>query len=107
MAKNIDLSQYGITDVSEVIYNPSYDVLYEEETNPALTGYEKGVVTELGAVNVSTGIFTGRSPKDKFIVEDDVTKDTMWWNSKAAPNDNKPISNEIWQDLKGLVGKQL
>jgi len=107
MAKNIDLSQYGITDVSDVIYNPSYDVLYEEETNPALTGYEKGIVTELGAVNVSTGIFTGRSPKDKFIVEDDVTKDTMWWNSKAAPNDNKPISNEIWQDLKELVGKQL
>lgn len=107
MAKNIDLSQYGITGVSEVIYNPSYDVLYEEETNPALEGYEKGTVTELGAVNVSTGIFTGRSPKDKFIVEDDVTRDTMWWNSKAAPNDNKPISNDVWQDLKGLVSKQL
>lgn len=107
MAKNIDLSQYGITDVNEVIYNPSYDVLYEEEINPALEGYEKGEVTELGAVNVSTGIFTGRSPKDKFIVEDGITKDTMWWNSKAAPNDNKPISQEIWQDLKGLVSKQL
>ncbi|MFT6528535.1 MAG: phosphoenolpyruvate carboxykinase (ATP) [Psychrosphaera sp.] len=107
MAKNIDLSQYGITDVNEVIYNPSYDVLYEEETNPALTGYEKGTVTELGAINVSTGIFTGRSPKDKFIVEDEITKDTMWWNSKTAPNDNKPISKEIWQDLKGLVSKQL
>ncbi|WP_299265033.1 phosphoenolpyruvate carboxykinase (ATP) [uncultured Psychrosphaera sp.] len=107
MAKNIDLSQYGITDVNEVIYNPSYDVLYEEEINPALEGYEKGVVTELGAVNVSTGIFTGRSPKDKFIVEDAITKDTVWWNSKTAPNDNKPISEEIWQDLKNLVSKQL
>lgn len=107
MAANIDLSKYGITDVSEIVYNPSYDQLFEEETNPSLEGYEKGVVTELGAVNVSTGIFTGRSPKDKFIVEDDATRDTMWWNSKAAPNDNKPVSQAVWNDLKGLVSTQL
>lgn len=107
MTQNLDLSQYGINNVTEVVYNPSYEQLFEEETNPNLEGYEKGVVTELGAVNVSTGIFTGRSPKDKFIVEDDVTRDTMWWNSKEAPNDNKPISQEVWQDLKQLVSNQL
>ena len=107
MAINIDLSQYGITGATDVIHNPSYEQLFADETNPELEGYEKGVVTELGAVNVSTGIFTGRSPKDKFIVMDDTTKDTMWWNSKAAPNDNKPLSPEAWQDLKGLVTEQL
>ena len=77
----IDLSKYGITGVKEVIYNPSYDQLYADETNPALEGYEKGQVTEMGAVNVMTGIYTGRSPKDKFFVLDDTTKDTIWWTS--------------------------
>lgn len=107
MAIKIDLSQYGITNVTEVIHNPSYDRLFADETNPELEGFEKGVVTELGAVNVSTGVFTGRSPKDKYIVEDDVTRDTMWWNSESAPNDNKPISQAVWQDLKDCVTEQL
>ena len=107
MAKTLDLSQYGISDVTEIVHNPSYEQLFADETNPELEGYERGVVTELGAVNVSTGIFTGRSPKDKFIVEDDVTRDTMWWNSEAAPNDNKPVSQAVWNDLKGLVTAQL
>ena len=78
---NLDLSKYGITGVTEIVRNPSYEVLFEEETNPALEGYEKGQVTELGAVNVMTGIYTGRSPDDKFIVMDDVSKDTVWWTS--------------------------
>jgi phosphoenolpyruvate carboxykinase (ATP) len=107
MANTIDLSQYGITDVSEVVYNPSYEQLFEEETNPNLEGYEKGVVTELGAVNVSTGIFTGRSPKDKFIVKDASTEEHMWWTSDAAVNDNKPVSPEVWSDLKQTVTDQL
>jgi len=107
MAKTIDLTQYGITDVTEVVHNPSYEQLFADETNPELEGFEQGVVTELGAVNVRTGIFTGRSPKDKFIVMDDTTRDTMWWNSESAPNDNKPVSPEVWTDLKGLVTTQL
>jgi phosphoenolpyruvate carboxykinase (ATP) len=107
MTRNIDLSKYGITDVQEIVYNPSYDLLYQEETNPELEGYEKGIVTELGAVNVSTGIFTGRSPKDKYIVKDPTSDEHMWWNSKAAPNDNKPISPEVWTDLKQTVAEQL
>jgi phosphoenolpyruvate carboxykinase (ATP) len=105
--KNLDLSKYGITDVKELVYNPSYDFLYEEETKSGLEGYEKGQATELGAVNVMTGIFTGRSPKDKFIVKDDTTKDTIWWTSPGAPNDNKPTTPEVWKDLKELVAKQL
>jgi phosphoenolpyruvate carboxykinase (ATP) len=107
MANTIDLTQYGITDVAEIVHNPSYEQLFEEETKPELSGYEKGVVTELGAVNVMTGIFTGRSPQDKYIVEDDVTRDTIWWNSKHAVNDNKPLSPEVWKDLKGQVAQQL
>ena len=103
----IDLSKYGITDVVEIFHNPSYDLLYEHETNSDLEGYEKGQVSELGAVNVMTGIFTGRSPKDKFIVEDDITRDTIWWTSEKAKNDNKPTTPEVWQDLKQLVSKQL
>jgi phosphoenolpyruvate carboxykinase (ATP) len=103
----LDLSKYGITDVVEVFHNPSYDLLYEHETNPNLEGYEKGQVSELGAVNVMTGIFTGRSPKDKYIVEDDVTRDTIWWTSEKAKNDNKPTTPEVWSDLKALVAKQL
>ena len=83
---SINLAQYGIQDPKEIVHNPSYDQLYEEETNPNLEGYERGVVTEFGAVNVMTGIFTGRSPKDKYIVKDDVSREHMWWTSPAAPN---------------------
>lgn len=107
MARNIDLSQYGITDASEIVYNPSYEQLFAEETKEGLEGFEKGTVTELGAVNVRTGIFTGRSPKDKFIVKDASTEEHMWWNSEQAPNDNKPISPEVWTDLKKTVTDQL
>ncbi len=107
MSTTIDLSKYGITGTKEIIYNPSYDALYKYETDPNLQGFEKGVVSELGAVNVMTGIFTGRSPKDKFIVKDDVTKDTMWWTSDKAKNDNKPTTPEVWADLKTTVTKQL
>jgi len=104
---NLDLSKYGITDVKEILHNPSYETLFEEETKPGLEGYEKGQVTELGAVNVMTGRFTGRSPKDKYIVLDDTTKDTIWWTSPEAPNDNKPLSPDAWNDLKELSAKQL
>ena len=104
---NLDLSKYGITNVKEILHNPSYETLFEEETKPGLEGYEKGQVTELGAVNVMTGIFTGRSPKDKYIVLDDTTRDTIWWTSPEAPNDNKPVSPEVWEDLKENSAKQL
>ena len=103
---DLDLSQYGITEATEIIYNPSYELLFEEETRADLTGYEKGVVTELGAVAVDTGIFTGRSPKDKYIVRDDTTRDTVWWSDQGK-NDNKPIDQETWAHLKGLVTEQL
>jgi phosphoenolpyruvate carboxykinase (ATP) len=105
--KNLDLSKYGIVDVKEIVHNPSYEVLFEEETKPELEGFEKGQLTELDAVNVMTGVFTGRSPKDKYIVEDETTKDTMWWNSPESPNDNKPISKEVWNDLKANTVEQL
>ena len=104
---NINLEKYGIQNVKEIIRNPSYDFLYNEELKSNLEGYEKGILTELGAVNVMTGEFTGRSPKDKYIVYDDVTKDTIWWTSKEAPNDNKPLSPEVWNDLKENSAKQL
>ncbi|MDO6707471.1 phosphoenolpyruvate carboxykinase (ATP) [Photobacterium sp. 1_MG-2023] len=104
--QQLDLSLYGIQNVKEVLRNPTYEVLFAEETKPELAGYEKGVVTELGAVAVDTGIFTGRSPKDKFIVEDDTTRDTLWWSSQGN-NDNKPITPAVWQDLKSLVANQL
>jgi phosphoenolpyruvate carboxykinase (ATP) len=103
----LNLAQYGITGIKEIIHNPSYDLLFEEETRSDLEGYERGVVTELGAVNVMTGEFTGRSPKDKWIVEDDISRDTIWWTSDKAKNDNKPISPAVWRDLKGLVVNQL
>jgi len=103
----LDLSKYGITDVKEIVYNPSYDTLFEEETKPGLEGFEKGVVTEYGAVNVMTGEFTGRSPKDKYIVMDDVSRDTIWWTSPKSPNDNKPTTPEVWADLKELTTRQL
>ncbi|WP_111977539.1 phosphoenolpyruvate carboxykinase (ATP) [Algibacillus agarilyticus] len=107
MSQQLDLSQYGINNVKEIVHNPSYEQLFIDETDPNLTGYEKGTVTESGAVNVSTGIFTGRSPKDKYIVLDEVSKEHIWWNSDKAPNDNKPISPEVWQDLKAQVAAQL
>ena len=106
MAK-IDLSKYGITGVTEILYNPTYEVLYNEETKPGLEGYDKGVVTELGAINVMTGIYTGRSPKDKYIVMDENSKDTVWWTSEEYKNDNHPLSQENWKVLKDLALKQL
>lgn len=105
--KQLDLSVYGITDVKEIMYNPSYELLFQEEMRPDLTGYEKGQMTELDAINVMTGVFTGRSPKDKFIVYDDTTKDTIWWTSEQVPNDNKPTTPEVWNDLKALVADEL
>ncbi|MBW3472471.1 phosphoenolpyruvate carboxykinase (ATP) [Proteus vulgaris] len=103
-----DLQQYGIKDTSEIIYNPSYELLFNEETKPGLTGYERGTLTSLGAIAVDTGIFTGRSPKDKYIVRDDVTRDTVWWADQGkGKNDNKPLSQEVWSDLKSLVTNQL
>ncbi|KAB7684853.1 phosphoenolpyruvate carboxykinase (ATP) [Plesiomonas shigelloides] len=104
----LDLAAYGIKDVSEIVYNPSYELLFQEETRSDLSGNERGVVTDMGAVAVDTGIFTGRSPKDKFIVRDDTTRDTIWWADQGkGKNDNKAISPEVWHDLKGLVTKQL
>ncbi|MDD7568530.1 MAG: phosphoenolpyruvate carboxykinase (ATP) [[Actinobacillus] rossii] len=102
-----ELGELGIYDVKEVVHNPSYEFLFEEETKPGLEGFEKGVVTTQGAVAVNTGIFTGRSPKDKYIVLDEKTKDTVWWTSDAAKNDNKPMNQATWQSLKELVTKQL
>jgi phosphoenolpyruvate carboxykinase (ATP) len=103
-----DLAAYGIHNVGEIVHNPSYDLLFKEETDPSLEGYERGVVTKLGAVSVDTGIFTGRSPKDKYIVRDDITRDTVWWADQGkGKNDNKPLSPEIWADLKQLVTTQL
>ncbi len=104
---NIDLSQYGITGVTEIVYNPDYDTLYNEELKPELTGYDKGQVTELGAVNVMTGVYTGRSPKDKFIVMDDKSKDTVWWTTPEYPNDNHPASQEAWDACKELAVEEL
>ncbi|NLS14464.1 phosphoenolpyruvate carboxykinase (ATP) [Vibrio sp. SM6] len=106
-ALTLDLSQYGLHDVKEVVRNPSYELLFEEETRPDLEGYERGIVTELGAVAVDTGIFTGRSPKDKYIVKDATTQEHMWWTSDAVKNDNKPINQAVWNDLKALVTHQL
>ena len=103
-----DLSDYGITDIKEIIYNPSYNILFAEETKPELEGYEKGIITRSGAVAIDTGIFTGRSPKDKYVVLDDKTRDTVWWRSeKGKVSDNKPISIEIWNHCKNISAKQL
>ena len=104
---NIDLSKYGITGVTEIVHNPSYDVLFAEETKPGLEGFEKGQVTELGAVNVMTGVYTGRSPKDKFFVMDDTTKNTVWWTSEEYKNDNKPVDAKCWTAVKDLAVKEL
>ena len=103
----INLSKYGITGTTEIVHNPSYELLFEEETKPGLEGYEKGQVSELGAVNVMTGIYTGRSPKDKFIVMDENSKDTVWWTSDEFKNDNKPASQEAWKACKELALKEL
>lgn len=100
------LSTYGITGISEVIYNPSYETLFSEEMKPDLEGFEQGVITESGAVAVDTGVFTGRSPKDKYIVKDDTTRDTIWWADQGK-NDNKAIDQTTWQHLKKLVCKEL
>jgi len=103
-----DLLDYGIHDVKEILYNPSYNTLFAEETKPGLDGYEKGVITRTGAIAVDTGVFTGRSPKDKYVVFDDKTKDTVWWRSeKAKVSDNKPVSKEIWDHCKNISAKQL
>ena len=103
----IDLTKYGITGTKEIVYNPSYELLFNEEMKPELTGYEKGQLTELDAVNVMTGIYTGRSPKDKYIVMDENSKDTVWWNTPEYPNDNHPLSEENWAILKDLALKEL
>ena len=103
----IDLSQYGINGTTEIVYNPSFETLFEEETKPELEGYEKGQVSELGAVNVMTGIYTGRSPKDKFIVEDENSKDTVWWTTDEYKNDNHKASKEAWAAVKDLAIKEL
>ena len=104
---NVNLEKYGITGTTEVLYNPTYEVLYNEETKPGLEGFDKGQVTELGAINVMTGVFTGRSPKDKYIVMDEKSKDTVWWNTPEYPNDNHELSQEKWAELKKLAIKQL
>ena len=103
----LDLSKYGIVDVKEIVHNPSYDVLFAEETKPSLEGFEKGQVTELGAVNVMTGIYTGRSPKDKFFVKNEASEDSVWWTSDEYKNDNKPCSEAAWADLKAKAVKEL
>ena len=106
MAK-IDLSKYGISGTTEIVHNPSYELLFEEETKPELEGFEKGQESELGAVNVMTGIYTGRSPKDKFIVVDENSKDTVWWTSDEYKNDNHPATQEAWKAVKDIAIKEL
>jgi len=103
----LDLTRYGITGTTEIVYNPSYEVLFEEENKAELTGYEKGQLTELDAMNVMTGIYTGRSPKDKYIVMDENSRDTVWWTTEGYKNDNHPLSEENWAVLKNLAQKEL
>lgn len=108
IATKLKLDSYGITDISEIVYNPSYQKLYEDEMDPSLEGFEKGIESEFGAVSVDTGIFTGRSPKDKYILKDKTTEDTVWWKSETAKCcDNKPISKEVWNQGYDLAAKQL
>ena len=104
---NLDLTKYGISGTVEIVHNPSYELLFAEETKAGLEGFEKGQVTELGAVNVMTGIYTGRSPKDKFLVKDATSENTVWWTSEEYKNDNKPVSTETWNVLKDLAAKEL
>ena len=106
MAK-IDLTQYGITGTTEIVYNPSYEKLFEEETNPELKGYEVGQLTELDAINVMTGVYTGRSPKDKFLVVDENSENTVWWTSDEYKNDNHRATPEAWAAVKEIAQKEL
>ena len=103
----LDLAKYGISSAASITYNPTYKQLFADETVAGLTGYDKGVVTNMGAVDVMTGVYTGRSPKDKFIVKDDTTRDTFWWTTEGFKNDNKPLSTESWKALKKLAGEEL
>ena len=103
----LDLSQYGIKDVKNIIHNPSYEELYKDETKAELEGYEKGKVTDLGAVDVFTGVYTGRSPKDKYLVKDEVKENTVWWTTEEYKNDNKPITTEVWDQLREKAVKEL
>lgn len=105
-SSELDLSIYGIQNTQEIVYNPDFDQLYAEETDDSLEGYAKGVVTNMGAVAVDTGKFTGRSPKDKYIVRDDTTRDSLWWSDQGE-NDNKPIDQSVWNDLRDTVAEQL
>jgi len=108
MVNNDDLKNYGIENVTEIIHNPSYNNLFAEETKPGLGRYEKGVITRTGSISVDTGIFTGRSPNDRYVVLDENTKDKVWWKSeKAKVSDNKPITTEIWEHCRNLAAKQL
>ncbi|MCH4193204.1 MAG: phosphoenolpyruvate carboxykinase (ATP) [Butyrivibrio sp.] len=104
---NVDLTQYGITGTTEIVHNPSYEDLYKEEMDPSLEGYEKGQESDLGAVNVMTGVYTGRSPKDKFIVMDENSKNTVWWTSDEYKNDNHPASEKAWAAVKEIAKKEL
>ena len=103
----VKLNKYGIENVKEIIYNPSYDLLFSEELKEELTGYERGQLTELNAVNVMTGIYTGRSPKDKYLVVDENSKNTVWWTTPEYPNDNHPMTEEVWAKVKALAQKEL
>ena len=105
--KQLDLTQYGIVGTTEIVHNPSYEVLFAEETKAELTGFDKGQETELGAVNVMTGVYTGRSPKDKFIVDDAQSHDNVWWTSEDYKNDNKPMTEAAWAVVKDLAIKEL
>ncbi len=105
--KQLDLTQYGIVGTTEIVHNPSYEVLFAEETKAELTGFDKGQETELGAVNVMTGVYTGRSPKDKFIVDDAQSHNNVWWTSEEYKNDNKPMSEATWAVVKDIAIKEL
>ena len=103
----IDLNKYGITGSTEIVYNPSYELLFAEETKPELEGYDVGKLTELDAVNVMTGVYTGRSPKDKYIVMDENSRNTVWWTTDGYKNDNHPMSEEVWAKVKDIAVKEL
>jgi phosphoenolpyruvate carboxykinase (ATP) len=106
MTTTPDLTAYGIQSTTEVLHNPGYDTLFAEETAANLEGFEVGRLTQSGAIAVDTGDFTGRSPKDKYLVRDDTTRDTIWWADQGE-NDNKPIDTETWNSLRELVTDQL
>lgn len=108
MITSEDLKQYGITDIHEILYNPSFNTLFAEETKPGLSKLEQSIITKNGAIAIDTGEFTGRSPKDKYVVYDEITKDTVWWRKgKSKVSDNKPISKDIWDHCKQIAAKQL